>query len=897
MLLLLRNQPRKRIDIAFKAFGLFSRGKDDVKYYHHGGIKDAGIDVVKMAHRCGITEKLILTSRNLSPQNYVSDEVLNKIYNIGDIGLNTCYAPGTKVLTTTGHVNIEDVSIGDTVFSHTGTESTVTNTFKHSNSNTLLEIKPYGIPKFVLTKEHELYADIRQYTHVQRRYKDDIRTNPNLQFIPVKFLSTGSVLTFPVIKEEKITISDELAFIYGAFIAEGCVHRDGITFSLNSGSPDDELRDKIITYMKTCFNLDAHINNMSRNRQNVVFYSRKLISNFEEKFGRGAGNKHLPNDFIFLNRSAKISLLYAYLLGDGHISHKEHRLSFTTISERLAWDVWKLLTSLGNIAPGISQRTRGEWVVDMHGESAKEFARIAKFYLRNPHKQQRDKMWADETYVYYPINKLSEVTPEEFIYDLEVAGEHSYVTHVAGHNSAGEGFGLCLGKDTEIITANGYKKIQNIKVGDEVYGKDGKLTRVTNLFSRNFNGNIQKIKVSGYCEEIFITKEHPVLVGDGFKKAGDLTTKDMLHRPHIQGKLQFSKVNLTHYGQFKHIDDYIYFDKSPKKFGIKIIKRELDPVRRLYNSYLKPRNISRINKYIPVDDNLATLLGSILVEYSVSQSKFMDLPGVLTALEDLFNYVERRDRGKFRVREDIKVAFNNMARTQEIYMAMPTKVLKNLLDQFIRNRGYVHPTNQRLILAATKLWKKRIIRLILDRLGIARSEFKMKFDGTTYFSLDKKYLYEFKTSKYTKNTQNRHEDISGFDYRILSVDSEPYSGTVYNFETENHTYTVAGYVVHNCNIEHTMTGHPQIVGNHSANRELYADGRGILVPINHYDTSLEIMTEGAMVTPVAVAEAMEYAYTHREEMKAMGKRAREYFLQDTYNWKYISRKFAEILQR
>lgn len=89
-----RNQPRKRIDITVKGFAKFAKGKpDNVKLHLHMGIEDAGWNVVKLAKRFGIYDRLIVTS-NSNNLPGVPDEQLNGIFNTATIGVNTSIGEG-----------------------------------------------------------------------------------------------------------------------------------------------------------------------------------------------------------------------------------------------------------------------------------------------------------------------------------------------------------------------------------------------------------------------------------------------------------------------------------------------------------------------------------------------------------------------------------------------------------------------------------------------------------------------------------------------------------------------------------------------------------------------------------------------------------------------------------
>ena len=89
-----RNQRRKRIDVTIRGFAEFARDKDRyVKLHLHMGSPDVGWDVVALARRFGIYDRLILTNeaRHLPG---VPTEEMNLIYNAADVGLNTASSEG-----------------------------------------------------------------------------------------------------------------------------------------------------------------------------------------------------------------------------------------------------------------------------------------------------------------------------------------------------------------------------------------------------------------------------------------------------------------------------------------------------------------------------------------------------------------------------------------------------------------------------------------------------------------------------------------------------------------------------------------------------------------------------------------------------------------------------------
>jgi glycosyltransferase involved in cell wall biosynthesis len=95
-----RNQPRKRIDLTIKAFAEFAVDKPNACLYLHMGEKDLGWDVRSLfdseMSRKDLTSdsRLFMTSANIDYTNAPPDELLNRIYNACDVGINTADGEG-----------------------------------------------------------------------------------------------------------------------------------------------------------------------------------------------------------------------------------------------------------------------------------------------------------------------------------------------------------------------------------------------------------------------------------------------------------------------------------------------------------------------------------------------------------------------------------------------------------------------------------------------------------------------------------------------------------------------------------------------------------------------------------------------------------------------------------
>jgi D-inositol-3-phosphate glycosyltransferase len=89
-----RNMPRKRIDLTIHGFALFAKDKPaNVKLYLHMATEDTGWNVLILAKRHGVFDRLIMTQADNSRPTF-SDEQLNNLYNACDVGITTTTGEG-----------------------------------------------------------------------------------------------------------------------------------------------------------------------------------------------------------------------------------------------------------------------------------------------------------------------------------------------------------------------------------------------------------------------------------------------------------------------------------------------------------------------------------------------------------------------------------------------------------------------------------------------------------------------------------------------------------------------------------------------------------------------------------------------------------------------------------
>ena len=89
-----RNQPRKRIDTTVRGFAIFAKGKPScVNLFLHMGVEDIGWNLVTLARRYGVEDRVLMSSLSTTMQT-LSTGRLNLAYNACDVGLNTSTSEG-----------------------------------------------------------------------------------------------------------------------------------------------------------------------------------------------------------------------------------------------------------------------------------------------------------------------------------------------------------------------------------------------------------------------------------------------------------------------------------------------------------------------------------------------------------------------------------------------------------------------------------------------------------------------------------------------------------------------------------------------------------------------------------------------------------------------------------
>lgn len=370
------------------------------------------------------------------------------------VGGFPCIMEGELVLTEDGYRPIENILVGDYVYTHTGTLQKVLKTMTRDTTE-YYKIKSRGNHGFGVTGEHPIYinkGDDIDWVDMEKVRKGELVGIPKIRNkrkvthprdiewrgIDVKTNSTSTKRVHKITPE---VLSDKnFWWMVGYFIGNGWVSevntqrkRDGkvtprftqkviLSCGKNYGGILEQ-RLKELDYLK--------FTKVEEKSTYKFIFSNKELSQFLLQFGKGASNKTLTKNVMNLPKEYLETFIEGYSDSDGHITKTGSR-RITTTSKELAYDVsyiidiiydkptsvYKTITPDTTIIEGRIVNQRDYYVIDYFKESNRGID-----YTRT------------ENHKWTEITEIEEIKEDIRVYNIEVEEDNSYIVqNVIVHN-------------------------------------------------------------------------------------------------------------------------------------------------------------------------------------------------------------------------------------------------------------------------------------------------------------------------------------------------------------------------------------------------------------------------------------------------------------------------------
>ena len=258
----------------------------------------------------------------------------------------------------------------------------------------------------------------------------------------VRARSAGRSVAMPA----QVEVTDELLWLLGLHVAEGCVHEKGKNAFITI-SGERELLERAAGVIERTFGLHIAWGKASEARPAAIFVHSKLLLRLWDFLGFDRNRKRIPGWILGLPLSRLKWFIEGYREGDGVHSGKKFDEAtiheFSTVHEELKDDLvvalarFGLVPSVGRYTTTFKQRT-GEkrypfWRLTLQGVapwSPLDWNRGVTQTLQA--RRYGDLVWA-------PVKKIEEVPATELVYDFSVPGLENFWagTGVVCHNTYG----------------------------------------------------------------------------------------------------------------------------------------------------------------------------------------------------------------------------------------------------------------------------------------------------------------------------------------------------------------------------------------------------------------------------------------------------------------------------
>lgn len=339
-----------------------------------------------------------------------------------------CFTGDTLINTLDGYKAIEDVKIGEYVYTATNKIKKIVN--KGAKVTTFnLDLKVHGLSDDIRTTEnHPFKVSTKQkvWNNSKRRY-DILLDSPKKKQAKDIDLKKD-YLCIPINKENKnnYRLSLEECYLIGRYIADGWVvkqekQKNTIVFAL--GKNKEEQLDFITEY------------NIKKKKEKTclkVFIKDKRLYNIVIMCGKGAENKHIP-DFLVNLPKKHLQYLYKGLMdGDGYLCSDSQYTTklkgLNTCSKNLILSLQKVIHKLFRTHPTTTKIKRSTSIIEGRLVNSKDLYLMRWKEIR----AKQDKYYCDDEYIYVKVKKKTFVSKKRLVWNIEVSEEHTYQVYNVG---------------------------------------------------------------------------------------------------------------------------------------------------------------------------------------------------------------------------------------------------------------------------------------------------------------------------------------------------------------------------------------------------------------------------------------------------------------------------------
>jgi len=390
-----------------------------------------------------------------------------------------CFPAGQEVTMSDGsRKKIEDVITGDKIIDHKGSIEDVYEIKTRNYNGFLYNINMVGKDPVTCTEKHPFLiikkedARCDRLNHSSTRNKcipmtkglcfkgynlrtTDCTYRPSTSWVRAKDLKEGDYLLVPRIKKEKNNFSKEEMFLFGFYVADGCLSKNisSVKNRLRFAFGKKEMETvKIVKKMfKIQYGKNLELFNCS-NIYELCIHDKIIADKFLKHCGEYAYTKKLSIEIMECSKELISYFLGGYILGDGHVSKREisyGSIYYSTVSKNLSSQLELLFSKIGCTVRThftfkkdnrLNRSSSSCWIYTSHvsGVSAHLIKLFGRKEIYKDVKKKNHRVLPLENYICYPIKEIVKEKFKGQVHNIEIENSHTYlINNIAAHNCYG----------------------------------------------------------------------------------------------------------------------------------------------------------------------------------------------------------------------------------------------------------------------------------------------------------------------------------------------------------------------------------------------------------------------------------------------------------------------------
>lgn len=379
---------------------------------------------------------------------------------------------------------------------------------------------------------------------------------------------------------------------------------------------------------------------------------------------------------------------------------------------------------------------------------------------------------------------------------------------------------VCTPPGEMVLTIEGYKKIEEISIGEYVLSHTGKWQRVTKTFKRQYKGELYYVYINGKNTPLKLTPNHPVLI---YKKKKQTNKKKSILEIYKDESPEFVPVQdiksgdmvvTTNFNQenVTNIDITEYLEQFYEEAG-------------LVHPFIDKDCNNHVVKNICADKNFGCLIGYILSDGHISNRGVNITFGIneedfCKHAIDLFaslglsaSYKKTKDKECYDIRCN-SVILAKFLKNYNYFYNLNKEFAKGIIQGLVRGDG-CYKSNE-ICFDNTNKQLAYNYRTLCTYIGIRTTisfepkkgnngSYSVRACGEDALKLHLICLKKDNMKDYVDNAIRRCNITNLLNNNLISsiksVRKVPYRGQVYNIEVENdNSYLLEHICVHNCDI-------------------------------------------------------------------------------------------------